>query len=128
MTRLALQARRGDEAALTGFVQRTQADVWRLAAHLVDRASADDLTQETYLRAVPALGRYRADAPARTWLLAIARRACADELRSVGGRILFMDGNAYLNRPGPRLVDAAEIIAAWLRGEAVPSGAGVEGP
>jgi hypothetical protein len=28
-----------------------------------------------------------------------------------------MDGNAYLNRPGPRLVDAVERIAGWLRGE-----------
>jgi hypothetical protein len=27
-----------------------------------------------------------------------------------------MDGNAYLNRPGPRLVEAAEILAAWLAG------------
>jgi RNA polymerase sigma-70 factor (ECF subfamily) len=81
LTRLALQARHGDDAALTGFVQRTQADVWRLAAHLVDRESADDLTQEVYLRAVPALARFRGDAPARLWLLAIARRTCADELR-----------------------------------------------
>ena len=29
------------------------------------------------------------------------------------GRVLAMDGNAYLSRPGPRLVDAAEIIAQW---------------
>ncbi|HEY2474661.1 MAG TPA: cobalamin-binding protein [Candidatus Cybelea sp.] len=29
------------------------------------------------------------------------------------GRILAMDGNAYLSRPGPRLVDAAEILARW---------------
>ncbi len=29
------------------------------------------------------------------------------------GRILEMDGNAYLSRPGPRLVDAAEILARW---------------
>ena len=29
------------------------------------------------------------------------------------GRILGMDGNAYLSRPGPRLVEAAEIIAQW---------------
>jgi RNA polymerase sigma-70 factor (ECF subfamily) len=81
LTRLALQARHGDDAALTGFVQRTQADVWRLVAHLVDRDSADDLTQEVYVRAVPALARFRGDAPARLWLLAIARRTCADELR-----------------------------------------------
>jgi iron complex transport system substrate-binding protein len=40
-------------------------------------------------------------------------------LRGLAPRILFLDGNAYLNRPGPRLVDAAETIAAFLRGETV---------
>ena len=30
--------------------------MWRLCADLVDPASADDLAQETYLRAIPALG------------------------------------------------------------------------
>jgi len=25
-----------------------------------------------------------------------------------------MDGNAYWNRPGPRLVEAAESLAHWL--------------
>lgn len=29
------------------------------------------------------------------------------------GRVLAMDGNAYLSRPGPRLVDSAEMIAQW---------------
>jgi iron complex transport system substrate-binding protein len=29
------------------------------------------------------------------------------------GRVLAMDGNAYMSRPGPRLVDSAEIIAEW---------------
>jgi iron complex transport system substrate-binding protein len=42
----------------------------------------------------------------------------ADVLRSLAARVLLMDGNAYLNRPGPRLVEAAETIAAWLQGEA----------
>lgn len=28
-------------------------------------------------------------------------------------RILALDGNAYLSRPGPRLVEAAEILARW---------------
>jgi len=37
-------------------------------------------------------------------------------LRSLAARVLLLDGNAYLNRPGPRLVDAVEIVAAWLRG------------
>jgi hypothetical protein len=26
-----------------------------------------------------------------------------------------MDGNAYASRPGPRLVDTAEIMADWIR-------------
>jgi iron complex transport system substrate-binding protein len=30
--------------------------------------------------------------------------------------VLFMDGNAYWNRPGPRLVEAAEKLAMLLRG------------
>ena len=29
------------------------------------------------------------------------------------GRVLAMDANAYVSRPGPRLVDSAEIIAQW---------------
>jgi RNA polymerase sigma-70 factor, ECF subfamily len=82
VTRLALAARAGDRVAFAGFVRQTQSDVWRLCAHLVDHASADDLTQETYLRAVTAIGRYRGDASARTWLLSIARRACADAIRT----------------------------------------------
>ena len=37
-----------------------------------------------------------------------------DTLRALAPRVLLMDGNAYLNRPGPRLVEAVETIAAWL--------------
>jgi len=44
----------------------------------------------------------------------------AETLRGLAPRVLLVDGNAYLNRPGPRLVEAVETIAAWLRGEAVP--------
>jgi RNA polymerase sigma-70 factor, ECF subfamily len=81
VTRLALAARSGDQVAFAGFVRHTQGDVWRLCAHLVDTASADDLTQETYLRAVTAIAAYRGEASARTWLLSIARRVCVDAIR-----------------------------------------------
>jgi len=80
LTRLARAAGRGDNAALGLLIQRTQADVWRLCAHLVDPAAADDLAQDTYLRAIGALKGFRGDAPVRTWLLTIARRACAAEV------------------------------------------------
>jgi iron complex transport system substrate-binding protein len=39
----------------------------------------------------------------------------ADTLRSLCPRVLLMDGNAYLNRPGPRIVEAIEKVATWLR-------------
>ena len=81
LTRLALAARDGDRAALGAFVRQSQAEVWRLCAHLVDRATADDLTQDVYVKAMRGLGRFRGDATARTWLLAIAHHTCADALR-----------------------------------------------
>lgn len=80
-TEQALRAGAGDRAALAGLVEATQADVWRLCAHLVDRQAADDLTQETFLRTIRALPTFRGDSSARTFVLSIARRTCADEIR-----------------------------------------------
>jgi RNA polymerase sigma-70 factor, ECF subfamily len=82
LTSLARAAGRGDQAALAAFVRRTQGDVWRFCAHLVDPGAADDLAQETYLRAIPALRGFRGDAPVRSWLLTISRRACAAEIET----------------------------------------------
>lgn len=87
LTGWALAAAAGDEEAAAAFVRGSQAEVWRLVAHLVSREVADDLTQETYLRAFRGLGRFRAHASARTWLLSIARRVAADHLRSRGRRL-----------------------------------------
>jgi RNA polymerase sigma-70 factor (ECF subfamily) len=81
LTSVALRARRGDAAAAAEFVRATQADVWRLCAHLGSAATADDLTQETYARAFASLHRFLGRSAARTWLLSIARRVCADAVR-----------------------------------------------
>ena len=78
---LAVAAGAGDQVAVTAFVRRTQPEVWRLCSQLGDRDAADDLTQEVYLRALPALSSFRGDASARTWLLQIARFTCADHVR-----------------------------------------------
>jgi RNA polymerase sigma-70 factor (ECF subfamily) len=115
ITSAALRARRGDDAAAAAFVRATQADVWRLCAHLGSRASAEDLTQETYARAFAALHRFAGRSAARTWLLAIARRVCADAVRSaVRGRTLESAADVPetdQRRPGR---DPAEAVA--LRG------------
>jgi RNA polymerase sigma-70 factor, ECF subfamily len=81
LTRLLRAAQGGDRLALAAFIRRSQAEVWRLCAYLVDRQAADDLTQEVYLRAWTALPGWRGEASARTWLLAIARRTCAHAIR-----------------------------------------------
>jgi len=81
-TRLVMAARDGDEVCFAAWIRQTQAEVWRLCAHLVDRQAADDVTQEVYVRAWRALPAFRGDASARTWLLSIARRTCADAVRS----------------------------------------------
>jgi RNA polymerase sigma-70 factor (ECF subfamily) len=81
LTRLFLAARDGDRTALLHAVRTSQADVWRLARHLAGPDAADDVTQDTFVRAWKALPAFRGDASARTWLLSIARRACADQVR-----------------------------------------------
>ncbi len=34
------------------------------------------------------------------------------------GRVAFLDGSAYLNRPGPRLLETTEVLQAVIHGEA----------
>jgi iron complex transport system substrate-binding protein len=38
------------------------------------------------------------------------------------GRVVLLDGNAYFNRPGPRLVRSAELLALAARPEAALPG------
>ncbi|CCG01663.1 sigma-70 family RNA polymerase sigma factor [Blastococcus saxobsidens] len=82
LERFAAAAAEGDPLAAAALVRATQSEVWRLCAVLGDRQSADDLTQETYLRAFAALHRFEGRSSLRTWLLSIARRVCADAIRS----------------------------------------------
>ena len=82
LVRVAAAAVGGDPPAAATPVRATQSDVWRLCAALGDRDSADDLTQETYARAFASLHRFEGRSSLRTWLLAIARRVCADAVRS----------------------------------------------
>lgn len=78
---LARRASDGDHAALEAFIRSTQRDVWRFVAYLADPWMADDLTQETYLRAIRSMRSFRGDSLATTWLLSIARRVVYDEFR-----------------------------------------------
>lgn len=103
ITALALAAGRGDRAALADFVRATQRDVHRFVAHLAGRGDADDLAQETYLRALRALPRFAGRSSARTWLLAIARHTAADAVR------------AAVRRPRTSGVENWEALAGFTR-------------
>ncbi len=73
-------AQDGDPTAFERFVQLTIDDVTRFCHYLGDRDHVDDLVQDTYLRALRGLPTFRGDNTATSWLITIARRACADSI------------------------------------------------
>lgn len=85
-TALALAAARGERRAFAAFVAATQRDVWRFLAHLTDPGQADDLAQETYLRAMTSIARFEGRSGGKVWLLSIARRVAVDQVRSAMAR------------------------------------------
>jgi len=78
LTAAALAAGAGDQKALRTLLTAAQGPVRRFCAHMVPGEDADDLTQETFLRAWRSLGGFRGDSPVTTWLLTIARRVCIE--------------------------------------------------
>jgi RNA polymerase sigma-70 factor (ECF subfamily) len=71
----------GDDVAVAELVRRTQPAVWQVCLALGTPGEVEDLVQDTYLRALGGLARYRGEAPVQVWLLSIARRVCADHVR-----------------------------------------------
>ena len=116
LTRVLVAARDGDRQALRSFVDLSQPSVWRFVAHQVGRADADDVTQDVYVRAWRALPAFRHDASARTWLLAIARRAGVDALRRRGRRARI--GARLAARPtvGPSDPPSAQALEDLVTG------------
>lgn len=79
-----MQAREGaEELRIEALVERHADVVWRFAVGILgDAADADEVAQDTFVRADGALDGFRGDAAPRTWLLAICRNLCIDRLRS----------------------------------------------
>ncbi|MFC4148691.1 sigma-70 family RNA polymerase sigma factor [Micromonospora mangrovi] len=86
ITAWALAAGRGDRAAAARFVAATQDQVRRFLAALISPGEAEDLAQETFLRAVRSLPSFAGRSSARTWLLSIARRVAVDHVRTAMSR------------------------------------------
>ncbi|MFD4557869.1 sigma-70 family RNA polymerase sigma factor [Streptomyces sp. NPDC058469] len=87
-----LAARGGDPRAVEQFVRALQRDVSRYVTYLgADPQAAEDLTQDTFLRALGSLHRFEGRSSARSWLLSIARRVVADSLRQRASRPRLSD-------------------------------------
>ena len=50
-----------------------------------------------------------------------AAEAAASPAATCAPRVVAVDANAYLSRPGPRIVDGAELLGAILHPDAVPA-------
>jgi RNA polymerase sigma-70 factor (ECF subfamily) len=79
----------GDRRVLDDLVRATRDHVWRYCAYLGSGLDVDDLVQETYVRALRSLPRFEGRSPFRVFLLGIARRVCADAVRTARRRRRF---------------------------------------
>ena len=82
---LVRRAREGDDAAFDALMKQHQEAVFRFAYLLLgDRDEADDLAQETFIRAFRMLFRFDLDRPLRPWLLKITANLAANRRRAAG--------------------------------------------
>lgn len=118
LTGLLIAARSGNRRAFAAFVRASQQEVWRLCAHLIGTADADDAVQETYIAAWRALPAFRNESTARTWLFSIARR-CAERVSRRRRRWTELAGRAPAPAPvpGPETASDLEELLSGLDAE-----------
>lgn len=93
---------RGEIDAFRLLVDRHQDVVIRVAARVVGREEADDVSQDAFLRAFHRLEGFRDDAPFRAWLLRIAHNAAIDHLRRKPPAPVDAEAVAAGQEGGPR--------------------------
>ena len=100
----------GDAKAFEVLVVIYQHRVFSVALRMLgSRAEAEDIAQETFLRAHRAIGEFRGEARLGTWLYAIASRLCLNRLASAPRRLERADDAALLRLPTP-VPDAAGAL------------------
>jgi RNA polymerase sigma-70 factor (ECF subfamily) len=125
------RARDGDSQAFRALVERHSRTIFRLAHRMTgNEHDAEDVVQETFLRAYRQLGRFEARANFGTWLYRIAVNCSIDVIRSrrrndatEGSDALERASGAPVGQTDPpdldRLVFSAEIkrrVTAALEG------------
>ncbi|MDT0490472.1 sigma-70 family RNA polymerase sigma factor [Streptomyces griseus] len=92
VTAWALGAASGDADAFGHVFRALHRDVRRYVTALADDSQlADDLVQETFLRAITSVHHFQGRGSARSWLLTIARRTVVDSLRRAASRPRLAD-------------------------------------
>jgi RNA polymerase sigma-70 factor (ECF subfamily) len=113
------RARHGDDEAFRALVERHSRSVFRLAYRMTgNEQDAEDIVQESFLRAYRQLGRFEARANFGTWLYRITANCAVDLMRARQARrdqsqadaLDQTDAVLADHAPGPeRLAQSAEI-------------------
>jgi len=79
---LVAQSREGDTAAFAELVRRYEGKIFRLAQHVTqNREDAEDVLQETFLKAYEHLDQFKGDSKFYTWIVRIAVNQALMKLR-----------------------------------------------
>src|SRR5437899_10582621 len=79
---LVTQSRAGDTAAFGELVRRYEGKIFRLAQHVTqNREDAEDVLQETFMKAYEHLDQFKGDSKLYTWIVRIAVNQALMKLR-----------------------------------------------
>ncbi|MFC4729157.1 RNA polymerase sigma factor [Coralloluteibacterium thermophilus] len=110
------RARRGDGEAFAALYRAHADAVYGLALRLTAQpAAAEDVTQETFLKAFQAMPRFREGAPMRPWLKRMAANAAIDRLRAERRLRPLDDAGADPGEAAGTPADLAEALGLLSR-------------
>ncbi len=99
----------GDVLGFEQIVRHYSAMVFSLAARVVGPAEAEDVVQETFLRAYHGLGKFRGESSLKTWLYAIALNRARARMGTLGRlRAIFTPGRSREDDPFASLDGAVD--------------------
>ena len=100
------RARQGESLAWTALMHQHQEPIFRYAYLLIgDADEAEDIAQETFIRAYRALGRFDIQRPMRPWLLRIAANLASNRRRSLGRYLGALQRVFQQERPAQKGVE-----------------------
>jgi len=93
-------ARAGEEAAYRELIRRYERPLFSLLYRMVrDRELAEDLAQETFVKALNAIESYRPEYKFSSWIFKIANNAAIDHLRRRELHTLSLEGSPHAETP-----------------------------